>query len=265
MHQPDQSLPPCGDTATPTTAGRCRRPHAASCRTSALLLATLFCAPATHAEWSGELRLLSDYIHRGYSLSRGEPSVQAGLRYRDGTGWIAGATLSRTAFHDDNGGVLAEIRPSIVRTLPLDPDWRGEFGLAAYLYSGDVFEQQSSYAQGHVALHYRNWFSATALLAPNAYGRKADVPSAEISLRQDLSDTLQVSGGAGYTRASRLLEQDYAYWNLGLSWFPARHVALDLRYLDAGIHTHQGEIYAPDEFYPRPQDHRYQISLTIGF
>ena len=41
--------------------------------------------------------------------------------------------------------------------------------------------------------------------------------------------------GAGARRlvASHLLEQDYLYWNLGVSWFPASRIALDLRYLDA--------------------------------
>lgn len=265
MRQHKSFSPPQADSGAPSVSAHRRQQASASTSAALLLLSFLMFAPASHAEWSGELRFLSEHIHRGYSSSRGDPSVQAELRYLDASGWVAGASISRVAFDDEDGDALAEVRPSIAYSQALDEDWRTEFGLTAYLYSGDVFKRQSAYAEAHASIHYRRWFSATAFLAPNAYGRKADVPSAEITLRQDLSDSLQLSGGAGYTRASRLLEQDYPYWNLGVSWFPASRIALDLRYLDAGIHTHQGEIYGPSEFYPRVQDHRYQISLTIGF
>ncbi len=228
------------------------------------LVASLL-APTAHAEWSGELRLLSDYLHRGYSLSRGEPSVQAGLRYQSTSGWYAGASLSRVGFDDELGDASVEFRPSLGYSQALDPDWRVEAGLSAYTYDDDVFGRQSAYTEFHASVHYREWLSATAYVAPDAYGRKGDVTTAELTLRRDLLDTLQASGGVGYTRAASLLEQNYPYWNLGLSWFPARRLAVDLRYVDAAIHSHRGEIYGPREYYPRIQDRSYQLSLTIGF
>jgi len=221
-------------------------------------------SPACHAEWTGEIRLLSEAIHRGYSASRGEPAAEAAIRYDTPSGWSAGARVSGVSFDDLDGDSLVEVRPSVAYAQALGGNWRADIGLSGYIYSGEVFLRESSYVEMHAAAHYREWFSISAFLAPDAYGRKADVPSAEVTLRRDLSDTLQISGGAGYTRASRLLEQDYHYWNAGLSWFLSPRVALDIRYLDAAIHTHRGEIYAPSEFYPRPQDHRYQITLTFG-
>ena len=222
-------------------------------------------APLAHADWTGEIRLLSDYLHRGYSMSRGDPAVQAGLRYRSDSGWYGGASLSRIGFDDERGNAKMEFRPTMGYSRALDADWRAEVGLSAYAYDDEVFGKQSAYAEFRASVHFREWFSATAFMAPDAYGRKADGGTTEGTLRRDLLDTLQASGGLGYTRAASLLEQNYAYWNLGLSWFPTRRLALDLRYVDASTHSNHGEIYAAREYYPRVQNRRYQFSVTIDF
>jgi hypothetical protein len=62
------------------------------------------CAPLAHAQVSGSVGALSDYRYRGYSLSDGDPAVQASIAYDATNGAYAGLFASSVR-HDDGNGV----------------------------------------------------------------------------------------------------------------------------------------------------------------
>lgn len=231
--------------------------------------ATLLSTPAL-AEWHGNLRLLSDYIHRGYSKSRGNPVVQAQLNYQNLDGWFAGLQLSQVQFDDQPNPDRAEFESRLFagQLFQLTSDLRAEISASGYIFDGKIFDHTANYAEVFAALHYQDWLSLRMGIAPNAYGLNANVRSYEINYRRDLLDNLQFSSGLGFTQASQLLDQNYFYWNAGFTWFVTSYLSLDLRYVDVALSHYALEPAHEarnDEFYPRPQDNNFQFSLSIGF
>lgn len=239
---------------------------------SLFLLPIIVCLSAlprtTAAEWHGELLFLSDYIYRGYSKSRSNPVVQGHLDYQDDAGWFSGLSLSQVNFDDHSHPQHAEVefKPYLGWTLPLSSDWRTELSATGYIYNDKVFAHDAHYVEFYSALHYRDWLSARMSVAPNAYQRHVAVANYEVNFRRDIFDTLQFSMGLGYYQAGALLGDDYFYWNAGASWFVTPHLALDIRYVDADLPANDSTGgHHHGEFYPRPQENNYLVTITLGF
>ncbi|NJD06384.1 MAG: hypothetical protein FIA97_07780 [Methylococcaceae bacterium] len=220
------------------------------------------------AEWHGSLSFLSDYQYRGYTKSRSNPVAQGNLEYEHRTGWYAGATLSQVSFDDKPNRSRAsfEARPYVGWGFMLADDWRSDLWVTGYLYDGDLFAKTGHYAEIYGSLTYRNWLTGRIALAPDAYQQAADIFNYELSARHDLNDNLQLSAGLGYHDAKKLLHTSYFYWNAGATWYPYRHLAVDIRYTDAQPAAPQGEApFGPNEFYPRPIENNWLLSITLGF
>lgn len=220
------------------------------------------------AEWHGSLSFLSDYQYRGYSKSRSNPVVQGNLEYEHRVGWFAGATLSQVSFDDKPNPSRAtfEARPYLGWTFNPAQDWRSDLFVMGYLFDGDLFGQAADYAEIYGSVTYRNWLTGRVSLAPNAYQQGADIFNYELSARHELLDNVLLSGGLGYHHAGQLLHTEYFYWNAGATWYPTRHIAVDIRYTDAQPAAPQGEgPFAPNEFYPRPIENKWLLSITLGF
>ena len=231
-----------------------------------LLCLLLGISPA-NADWHGELSFRSDYVYRGYSKSQGNPVVQGLINYQDDSGWFGGLGLSQVNFDNlpNTNSAEVEIRPYMGWALPLATDWSTELSVSGYIYNDKIFEQNSDYAEFSATLHYQDWLSGKISVAPNAYQRHATVPSYELNYRRDILDTLQFSGGLGYSQAGVLLEQDYFYWNLGVSWFVTSYLTLDARYVDVHLNNYDNSQIPGSEFYPRPIKNKYLLSITLGF
>ena len=231
-----------------------------------LLYLLLSFSPA-NADWHGELSFRSDYVYRGYSKSQGNPVVQGLIDYQDDSGWFGGLGLSQVNFDNlpNTNSAEVEIRPYMGWALPLATDWSAELSVNGYIYNDKIFEQNSDYAEFSATLHYQDWLSGKISVAPNAYQRHATVPSYELNYRRDILDTLQFSGGLGYSQAGVLLEQDYFYWNLGVSWFVTSYLTLDARYVDVHLNNYDNSQIPGSEFYPRPIKNKYLLSITLGF
>ena len=231
-----------------------------------LLYLLLGISPA-NADWHGELSFRSDYVYRGYSKSQGNPVVQGLIDYQDDSGWFVGLGLSQVNFDNlpNTNSAEVEIRPYMGWALPLATDWSTELSVSGYIYNDKIFEQNSDYAEFSATLHYQDWLSGKISVAPNAYQRHATVPSYELNYRRDILDTVQFSGGLGYSQAGALFGQDYFYWNLGVSWFVTSYLTFDARYVDVHLNNYDNSELPGDEFYPRPIKNKYLLSITLGF
>lgn len=193
--------------------------------------------------------------------------MQGHIDYQDDAGWFAGLDLSQVGFDDRQNTDRAEIeiKPYLGWSLPISADWRSELSVSAYIYDNKVFNHAADYAELYASLHYRDWLSARASIAPNAYQRQVNVANYELNVRHDVFDTVQFSAGLGYNQAGALLGQDYFYWNTGISWFATSYLAIDLRYVDVALNPRHDTELHHDEFYPRQQENKYLFSITLGF
>lgn len=219
------------------------------------------------AEWHGNIRLLNEYIYRGYSKSRGNPVVQAQINYQDSSGWFSGLSASQVRFDDQANVERAEIelKPTLGWNFTLAQDLNAQLFVTGYIFDNALFGQRSDYAELYAALHYQDWLSVTASLAPDAYQRQVNTGNYEMNFRRDILDNLQASAGLGFHQAKALLHQNYFYWNAGATWFLTANLAIDARYVDARLSVPLHDDNHPDEFYPRPQDNKYLLTLTLGF
>ncbi len=222
---------------------------------------------SANADWHGELSFLNEYIYRGYSKSRGNPVVQGRLDYQGEAGWYAGARLSQVSFDDKVNADRAELEaiPYAGWAFPLSADWKADLSVSGYIYNGKVFSQHANYAEIYGSLNYKDFLTARVAIAPDAYQLNETVTDYELSYRYDILDNLQFSSGLGYYQAGPILEQDFFYWNLGVSWFVTTYLSLDVRYVDAQLEEYHDLSPLQDEFYPRPQENKYLVSLTLGF
>lgn len=218
-----------------------------------------------NAEWHGEVSFLTDYFYRGYSKSGGNPVVQGRLDFQHASGGFASMAISPVSF-DDKGQddrASVEFRPSLGLALPLTEDWRADVSATGYVYDGKLFGVDSEYVDLHAALHFREWLTTRLSFAPDAYQRGAGTLNYEILGRYDPLDNFQVSAGLGYHQAGQLLDYDYFYWNAGVTWYLHRHVAVDLRYVDADVDSHPHE--QADHFSLRALESNILFSISAGF
>ncbi len=218
------------------------------------------------AEWHGDVKFLSEYNYRGYSKSRGNPVVQGHIDYQDTVGWFAGLGVSQVGFDDQTVEPSSvEFKPYVGWNLPVSEDWHGELFVNGYIYDDKVFARRADYAEIYTALHYQDWLSGKVSVAPDAYQRQHTLLNYELTYRRDILDNLQFSAGLGYYQAGPVIGEDYFYWNLGMSWYVTSYLSLDLRYVDVYLEEHHDSGQHPDEFYPRPMENNYQVSVTLGF
>ena len=109
--------------------------------------------------------------------------------------------------------------------------------------------------------------AAKFLIAPNAYQRHVNIPNYELNYRRDILDNVQFSAGLGYYQAGGLCSVRIIFTgNMGASWFLTSYLAIDIRYVDVDLETpHHNIGLHPGEFYPRPLENKYLLSVTLGF
>lgn len=211
------------------------------------------------------LNATTNYVYRAYTKSEDRPTLQANFDLLHArSGLIAGAWVAAVDF----GGARLEAYPYAGRRWRITEDWRLDTMLAAYLYDDRVFEESANYLEAQALLHYRDLLSLRAGTAPDAYGRGGNVLNLQIDARYPLSATVDVSAGLGYDRARPALGYDDVYWNLGLTWFPTRHLSADLRYYDAAEFNGAPELgdgAAHGPFEDLLIDPAVVFTVTVGF
>jgi uncharacterized protein (TIGR02001 family) len=220
------------------------------------------------ADFKASVSFMSDEVYRGYSKSRNNPAVTGNLEYSRDPGFYTGLWVSSVSFDDteypDRASV--EINPYLGWSFRIAADWRTDISASGYVYDGKIYGMNSNYAELAGALHFRDVLSARIAYAPDAYGRDAGTIAYELTARYFPADNWQISAGLGFYQASELVQRDSFYWNAGLTWYPIRYLALDLRYVGttAGEYR-EGGTHSYYEFRPRPLDFPLLFTLTAGF
>lgn len=220
------------------------------------------------ADFKASASFTTDAVYRGYSKSRNNPAFAGNLEYEHGSGIYGGLWVAQVSFDDKGYSDRAnvEINPYLGWTYPLAEGWRTDLSASGYVYDGKLFGLASNYGEFAGALHFRDFVTARIAYAHDAYGRKASTFAYELTGRYSPADDWQLSAGLGFYQASELLHGDSFYWNAGLTWYPSRYVAADLRYVDTtagGYSGSGGGTY--HEFHPRPLDRPVLFTLSVGF
>jgi uncharacterized protein (TIGR02001 family) len=219
----------------------------------------------SHAEFGGVVLFATDYIQSGYSKSNGNPVVQVNLDYEFLSGIYLGAWLSPVDFNDSEHSDRAsvELIPYIGWGQSYSSDWRFDTILYQYAYDDDIFGRNSNYAQIDLQLGFRDIITARFSWSPDYYNRNEAFIEYELSARYPLSDTLEVSGGIGFSQLNTVLEYNYIISNLGASWYYQSYV-LDLRLYNA--HEVDEVVHDTDHLFAPKEIHTtLAFSLSYSF
>ena len=212
-------------------------------------------------EWSGLLRLTSNYEYRGYTLSDNHGAAQLNVDFEWSDGFFMGAWVSSADF----GGADLVANPYLGKPFILSPDWQIVTSLSAYLFNSKVQGSNASYGEVSVLLAYRDIGSVQVNIAPDYYGTGETVPGCELELRYPLTETLEISGGLGYQAGRNALNYDGIYSNFGISWYVLPYLTLDLRYHDLHeLNERQHRYYDSNPLAEYHLDAPVIVSLSIG-
>ena len=234
------------------------------CLPAILFLLMLACAQDSLAEISGSLSLTSNYFWRGYTKSNDHLAAQGFVDYQQANGFFAGSWLSQVDFDDDVSSDAArlELSPYIGWSFAHSDDWRTNVQFVRYLYDGEIFGRSADYNELYVSAHFRDLLSAQFAYANDAYNQGKATYDSYLSGRYPLTDTLQISAGAGYSVARKVFEYNYYYWDAGLTWYwPFGGV--DIRYM--GAHETSGGFHTDWGYHPDIIRGEIIVTLSVGF
>ena len=228
------------------------------------IMLMLACAQDSLAELSGSLSLTSNYFWRGYSKSNNDPAAQGFVDYQHDKGFFAGSWLSQVDFDDDVSSDAArlELSPYIGWSFAPSGDWRADIQFVRYFYDGDIFGTSANYNELYASAHFRDLFSAQFAYANDAYNQGEPTYDSYLSGRYPLTDTLQLSAGAGYSVARKVFEYNYYYWDAGLTWYWPWG-GIDIRYM--GAQETGGEFHTDWGYHPDIVDGEIIVTLSVGF
>jgi uncharacterized protein (TIGR02001 family) len=216
------------------------------------------------AEFHATFTATTDYISRGYSKSDGNFAAQANLDYEHSSGLYLGTSVVTVDFGDDTFSDRAnvEITPYLGWTFKLTDDWRFDTQWTRYLYDGKIAGHNSDYNEFYLLLHYRDIFTARASFSEDFYNHGKFSGDYELTGRYPLTDSLEFSASIGYSQVEEVLEYDYLYWGVGLTYY-YKFIALDFRYMDAIEATK--ELDNDWQYDPEVIDPSFVFSISVGF
>ncbi|MEM7246538.1 MAG: TorF family putative porin [Acidobacteriota bacterium] len=168
---------------------------------------------------TGELTAVSDDIVRGYSRSEGDPTAQAGLRFRDPSGFFAGLWVSRVSHAFDRRFDDArdlELLAEVGLVHELGQDWAVSATFSYHEYPGTSHPTDASYAEIGVALHHRDLVSLRAAYSDDYLNTGGEALFLEATGAYPLPGGVDLSVGVGRA-VTDLPSSDYTYAHAALS------------------------------------------------
>jgi uncharacterized protein (TIGR02001 family) len=208
----------------------------------AVLLLGFALPSSAQSGFGGTVGVVSDYVYRGLSLTRGEPALQAGAHYTSLQGWTVGIWGSTVEFNWWDGRT-AELDAFASYRWSIDRDWTASVSVTHYAYPWNDNRFDYDYDELAGSIGFRNMAFLTVTWSPNAdrftpygYVSDKDVFSFEAAFAIPLGYSFTANAGIGYYDLSSLVGDGYTYWNAGLSYdFNAWRA--DISYIDTSDNT----------------------------
>lgn len=208
-------------------------------------------------EWTGYVQGTTDYIFRGISQTRRDPTVQGGLDGAYGMFYV-GTFVSGVNFNDKfnspnlNSNVEVDIYGGI------KPKWRDvtfDFGVIAYTYPGSDVVHPKTFDPTYIELKAGASTTilkdvavgGTVFYSPNYSGEVGAATTLEGTVSKPLFKhgalDFAASGTLGHVFFDKNLtptagaQDDYSYWNVGLTATYKTNYSLDLRYHDTSLNS----------------------------
>ncbi|MES2264009.1 MAG: TorF family putative porin [Pseudomonadota bacterium] len=148
---------------------------------------------AARAQVSGSAAIVSDYLYRGVSYSRGDPAVQLNVSYDSAAGWYAGAFASSVKLYGaSRGGAQYIIYAGHARRLSSGVYW--DAGLSDYRFTGAA---GFNYREIVAGLGIDN-VSARIAYAPDYLGQGVRTVYAELNGSYPVRDGWNLFAHLGY-------------------------------------------------------------------
>lgn len=173
--------------------------------------------------FTGSVGASSDFVFRGLSLTRGEPSAQASIDVEFPKEFYVGAFIA-----------TADPRPQLAPNVEMDA-WVGRYWRISQEFSGDLRLSQYTYPDDPRRVSYnrteltgtlgfRNQLFVAAIYSPNtkAVGSSSgyaegNVWALEVSGRRPMNDRFAISAGLGHYGLNEIYHDSYNYWNVTLT------------------------------------------------
>jgi len=214
-------------------------------------LALVLSLPASaQLRFGGSVGVVSDYVYRGYSRSRGEPAVQAGAQWSDRR-WAIGAWASSVELQPRRRS--GELDLFAQRRVPLTDDLDAGIGLTWYSFPGDPRAVSYDYGELSGSLDWRQRLHLELAYSPNLtlfgayYGvqRSRESWTAELTVTQPLPWELSAFTGVGHFAVPQVRGAGYTYGSIGLSRDVGRWHA-ELTYFRSGDGASRLYSFGPD-------------------
>lgn len=181
------------------------------------------CAQAAD-EWGGTVSLVSDYVFRGVTQTRGGEAVQADVHWQSDRGWLAGAWGS-TVDPNPGPGPTVEINLYAGIARELADDWVARLLAIHYAYPNDATTLRWDYDEVAASLAFRDRLAATIAWSPNysSFGAGEFVEdrktmSYELSAQLPFRRRWLARAGAGYQDLDNHFGTGFVFWNCALTY-----------------------------------------------
>jgi hypothetical protein len=175
------------------------------------------CAWPVHAQVSGSVGVVSDYRYRGYSLSAGDPAVQASVAYDWASGAYAGVFASSADYAGDTGVQLIPYAGYARR------DKQGRSWDVGVRYSHFTADTEANYVEAHVGVALRR-AAFRVHYAPDYLGQVSNWYF-EADGSVPLGERVRWLWHAGYARSGESNELPYAAPSYPNPGYYARYAA----------------------------------------
>lgn len=209
-----------------------------ACASALVLLTT---AQAAHAqsepEFAYNIGVVTDYVFRGFSQSDEDLALQGGIDVGV-DGFYAGGWASTVDFGDGTDAEVDIYGGYRTQLAGFDVD----IGAVAYLYVGQPSAADYDYIELKAAASRAIGPATVGVVtyySPDFFGVDEEAFYAEVKSSFALSPSLTASGALGHQSLD--VNDDYATWNVGLTYAFPSLFSLDVRYHDTDTTGPLGE------------------------
>ncbi len=188
----------------------------------------LFASDAVRAELRGEVAVANDYVRRGFSLSREDLVLQAGVGYRGKHGLVLGLWGSTVDFEADQDAPKSrevELRAHLGYSMSWGDQWSSSAVLVRYEYPDAEARYDTAYTEGTVSVVFRDVAQLSLSYSDGYLGSPLAGLFSELSWTIPLPLGIDLGLGLGAAQLSRDVDFAYGHAVLTRSW---RRLSLDV-------------------------------------